>query len=69
MAEVAPAFDALKGRVDAMYVCAETLGTRPAFASIRWRSGAISDDAQFVKVGGLMSFGTNFPPCIAAALN
>ena len=36
--DIAPAFDALKGRADALYVCADAFGSPTGFASTPWRS-------------------------------
>ena len=37
-AEIAPAFEAIQGRADALYVCGDALmSTQPEFASTPWR--------------------------------
>jgi putative tryptophan/tyrosine transport system substrate-binding protein len=63
--EIAPAFDALKGRVDAMYVCAEALVNanriRINTLALGARLPTIHGLREWVEVGGLMSYGTNFP--------
>jgi putative tryptophan/tyrosine transport system substrate-binding protein len=63
--EIAPAFDALKGRVDAMYVCDEALVNanriRINTLALGARLPTIHGLREWVEVGGLMSYGTNFP--------
>jgi ABC-type uncharacterized transport system substrate-binding protein len=63
--DIAPAFDALKGRADALYVFGDPLWPRTGFASTPWRRGArlptIYSQREFVEAGGLMSYGPNFP--------
>jgi putative tryptophan/tyrosine transport system substrate-binding protein len=63
--KIAPAFEALKGRAEALYVCNDAL-----FISNRIRINTLALGAQmpaiyaqrgFVEVGGLMSYGPNFP--------
>ena len=63
--DIAPAFEAFKGRVDALYVC-----TDPLAASNRIRINTLAQGArlptifgfrEFVEAGGLMSYGPNFP--------
>jgi putative ABC transport system substrate-binding protein len=63
--DIAPAFQALRGRVDALYVFAD-----PLVNSNRARIGALAVDArmpsifafrEYVDAGGLMSYGPNLP--------
>jgi putative ABC transport system substrate-binding protein len=63
--DIAPAFDALKGRADALYVFGD-----PLMATNRIRINTLAQGArlptiysqrEFVEAGGLMSYGPNFP--------
>jgi ABC-type uncharacterized transport system substrate-binding protein len=63
--EIAPAFEALKGRAEALYVCSD-----PLVVAHRIRINALAQDArlptmhgvrELVAAGGLMSYGANFP--------
>ena len=63
--DISPAFDALKGRADALYVC-----TDPLVFDNRIRNNTLALTARLptmhglrenVEAGGLMSYGTNFP--------
>jgi putative tryptophan/tyrosine transport system substrate-binding protein len=63
--DIAPAFDALKGRADALYVCND-----PLFIATGIRVNTLAQGArlptmygirQLVEAGGLMSYGPNFP--------
>lgn len=62
--DITPALEALKGRADAMYVCADPLfnvhrvqiGTMAVGAQI----ATIYDLREYVDAGGLMSYGPNF---------
>ena len=63
--DIAPAFEALKGRVEALYVAAD-----PLINSNRLRINILALGArlptmfplrEIVEAGGLMSYGTNFP--------
>jgi putative ABC transport system substrate-binding protein len=63
--DIAPAFEALKGRADALYVFGD-----PLLATVRIRINTLAQDArlptiynyrEFVAAGGLMSYGPNFP--------
>ena len=62
--DIAPAFDALKGRVEALYVCND-----PLAATNRVRISTLAAAArlptmfiarEYVEAGGLMSYGANF---------
>jgi putative ABC transport system substrate-binding protein len=63
--DIAPAFDALKGRADAMYVCDEGLVNanriRINTLALGARLPTIHGFREWVEAGGLMSYGTNFP--------
>jgi putative tryptophan/tyrosine transport system substrate-binding protein len=63
--DVAPAFEALKGRAEALYVC-----TDPLLTTNRIRINTLALGSQlatmyglreYVEVGGLMSYGPNYP--------
>jgi putative tryptophan/tyrosine transport system substrate-binding protein len=63
--DIAPAFDAFKGRVDALYVCGD-----PLFIATAIRINTLAQGArlptmygirQLVEAGGLMSYGSNYP--------
>src|SRR5262249_28962541 len=64
-ADIAAAFDALKGRVEALHVCSDPLvGThRVHFITLAlgmWLATLVFNREQ-VEAGGLMSYGSNFP--------
>jgi putative ABC transport system substrate-binding protein len=63
--DIAPAFDALKGRGDALYVVADPLVTtnriRISTLALGVRLPTIHGQRENVEVGGLMSYGANFP--------
>jgi putative ABC transport system substrate-binding protein len=63
--DIAPAFDALKGRADALYVCADALVTtnrnRISTFVLAARLPMVSGFREFVDVGGLISYGPNYP--------
>jgi putative tryptophan/tyrosine transport system substrate-binding protein len=62
--DIAPAFDALKSRADALYVCGDPLVTtnrvRINTLALGGRLPTISVFRQYVEAGGLMSYGPNF---------
>src|SRR5262245_10288621 len=64
-ADIAPVFDALKGRADALYVCGDPLvdtnRVRIITLGLVLRLPTMSDFSEFVEAGGLMSYGPNFP--------
>ena len=64
-ADIAPAFDALKGRADALYVCVD-----PLLNTNRIRINTLAQGArlptmygvrEYVEAGGLVSYGPNIP--------
>jgi len=63
--DIAPAFDALKGRVDALYVVAEGLVNanriRINTLAVGARLPTMHGLREWVETGGLMSYGANFP--------
>ena len=63
--DIAPAFDALAGRVDAMYVVAESLvnanHVRINTLALGARLPTMHGFREWVAAGGLMSYGANFP--------
>jgi putative ABC transport system substrate-binding protein len=62
--DIAPAFDALKGRVEALYVCNDPLaGTnrvRISILAVGVRLPTMFIAREYVEAGGLMSYGANF---------
>ena len=63
--DIAPAFEALKGRAEALYVCAEPLvnANRTRINSLAQgaRVPTIYGFREYVEAGGLMSYGANVP--------
>ena len=63
--DIAPAFDALKNRADALYVCADPLVStnrnRIGILALGARLPTMHGQRENVEAGGLMSYGTNFP--------
>jgi len=63
--DIAPVFDALKGRADALYVCGDPLvdanRIRIITLALGLRLPTMSDFPEYVEAGGLMSYGPNFP--------
>ena len=63
--DIVPAFDALKGRADALYLCGDPLVDTNRIRIITLALGAqlpsMSDFPEYVEAGGLMSYGPNFP--------
>jgi ABC-type uncharacterized transport system substrate-binding protein len=61
---IAPTFDALKGRVQALYVCADPLvnsnRTGINTLALAARLPAMDGNREFVEAGGLMSYGANY---------
>jgi ABC-type uncharacterized transport system substrate-binding protein len=63
--DIAPAFEALKGRADALYVCNDPLvntnRVRINTSALGARLPTVYNWRENVEAGGLMSYGTNFP--------
>ena len=63
--DIAPAFEALKGRADALYVCADPLVNtnriRINTLALGARLPTMYGFREYVEAGGLMSYGPNFP--------
>jgi putative tryptophan/tyrosine transport system substrate-binding protein len=63
--DIAPAFETSKGRADAVYVVAEPLvftnRARIHTLATAARLPAIYNSREYVEIGGLMSYGPNFP--------
>jgi putative ABC transport system substrate-binding protein len=63
--DIGPAFDAFKGRIDALYVADESLvnfnRTRVNTLAVGARLPTIHGFREWVEAGGLMSYGANFP--------
>jgi putative ABC transport system substrate-binding protein len=63
--DFAPAFDAIKGRAEALYVCTDPLITTNRLGINTLALGArlptMHGFREFVEAGGLMSYGPNFP--------
>jgi putative ABC transport system substrate-binding protein len=63
--DIAPTFEALKGRADALYVCGDPLVDTNRIRIITLALGArlpsMSDFSEYVEAGGLMAYGPNFP--------
>jgi putative tryptophan/tyrosine transport system substrate-binding protein len=63
--DIAPAFEALKGHVDALYVCANPLMNTNRFRintlALGARLSTMHTVREHVEAGGLMSYGPNWP--------
>ena len=63
--DIAPAFDALKGRADVLYVCADPLVTtnriRINTLALGARLPTMHGIREYAEAGGLMSYGASFP--------
>jgi putative tryptophan/tyrosine transport system substrate-binding protein len=63
--DLAPAFAALKGRADALYVCTDALANtnriRINIAAVGEGRPTMHGSRDYVEAGGLMSYGPNFP--------
>ena len=63
--DIAPAFEALKGRADALYVCGDPLVNtnriRINTLALGARLPTMYGSREYVEAGGLMSYGPNFP--------
>ena len=62
--DIAPAFDALKGRADALYICGDALAYTNRISintlALAARLPTILGSREYVEAGGLMSYGPNF---------
>jgi len=69
--DIAPAFDTVKGRADALYVCADPLvntnRVRINTLALGLRLPTMEDNKEFVVASGLMSYGPNFPDLFSRA--
>jgi putative ABC transport system substrate-binding protein len=63
--DLAPAFESLKSRADALYVCTDALANtnriRINIAALGERLPTMHGSRDYVEAGGLMSYGPNFP--------
>jgi putative ABC transport system substrate-binding protein len=63
--DLAPAFERLKSRADALYVCTDALANtnriRINIAALGERLPTMHGSRDYVEAGGLMSYGPNFP--------
>jgi putative tryptophan/tyrosine transport system substrate-binding protein len=63
--DIAPAINAFRSRVEALYVCNDPLvatsGVRISAAAVEVRLPTMFGVREYVEVGGLMSFGPSFP--------
>jgi putative ABC transport system substrate-binding protein len=63
--DITPAFEALKGRADALYVCIDALVNanriRINTLALGARMPTMHGSRDYVEAGGLMSYGANFP--------
>ena len=63
--DLAPAFDGLKGRAEAVYVCGDALAVsnrlRITALALDARLPTLYSSGEFVHAGGVLSYGPNFP--------
>jgi putative tryptophan/tyrosine transport system substrate-binding protein len=63
--DIAPAFEALNGRAEALYVCTDPLANTQRVhintLALNARLPSVCGFPQFVEAGGLISYGANFP--------
>ena len=63
--DIVPAFEALKGRSEALYVCTDALintnRIRINILAVGARLPTMYGSRDYVEAGGLMSYGVNFP--------
>jgi len=63
--DIAPAFEALKSRADALYVCTDALANtnriRISTSALGVRLPTMHGSRDYVEAGGLMSYGPNYP--------
>jgi putative ABC transport system substrate-binding protein len=71
--DIAPSFDALKGRADALYVCSSPLLStnriRVNTLALGARLPTMHGFREWVEAAGLMSYGPNFPDLFRRAAN
>ena len=68
--DIAPVFDALRGKADALYVVANAAnGVRIATLALNMRLPTIFDFADPVRAGGLMSYGPDLTDLFRRAAN
>jgi putative ABC transport system substrate-binding protein len=71
--DIAPAFDALKARADALYICTDPLVNthriRINTLALAARLPTIHALREYVEAGGLMSYGPNVPDLLRRAAN
>jgi putative tryptophan/tyrosine transport system substrate-binding protein len=69
--DISPAFDALKGRADALYVCTDplvnTYRIRVNTLALAARLPTMHFFREYVEAGGLMSYGPNLPDLLRRA--
>jgi len=69
--DISPAFDALKGRADALYVCVDPLVNthriRVNTLALAARLPTMHGLREYVEAGGLMSYGPNLPDLLRRA--
>ncbi len=69
--DISPAFEALKGRADALYVCVDPLVNthriRVNTLALAARLPTMHGLREFVEAGGLMSYGPNLPDLLRRA--
>jgi putative ABC transport system substrate-binding protein len=63
--DIVPAFEAMKGRSEALYLCVDALANTNRIAinilAVGARLPTMHGSRDYVETGGLMSFGANFP--------
>jgi ABC-type uncharacterized transport system substrate-binding protein len=63
--DIAPAFEALKGRAEALYICSDPLlatnAIRISTLALAARLPTMHGLREYLEAGGLMSYGANFP--------
>jgi len=63
--DIAPAFEVLDGRADALYVCTDALANaariRINILAVGARLSTMHGSRDYVEAGGLMSYGANYP--------